>query len=325
MSRAMLLSVVLVFFVLLALPVCSLPVSHLHRDGRRNRRILDPAFHPEHGRIISPRHLVLKVDCPDCPLGDLVSDDDWNQKDATLIYDLVIPERISQQVLWKAPEPRQPGVHTNFYPPGPFIGATPFTRGVNVVGPPSLTVDDYLAGDSNYVPLEVPGIVGAVSIPNRFGWNITRVSYINGLCYANGPGQQDLTNVPVAFVYLLHRPNEQMEIIWWELQDVNEFRVDTSVPKMPPLLDRKLLHDNRAWLQPQCDCRNLSDQMARWLVFGVLAVVMLIVGAYFEGRVVQGRDQGGCCDCEIGKSDLDSCTDSDSVDEELEERLERHP
>ncbi|KAK8232729.1 hypothetical protein HDK77DRAFT_485146 [Phyllosticta capitalensis] len=175
------------------------------------------------------------------------------------IYDLVIPERISQQVLWKTQEPRQPGVHTNFYPPGPFIGATPFTRGVNVVGPPSLTVDDYLAGDSNYVPLEVPGIVGAVSIPNRFGWNITRVSYINGLCYANGPGQQDLTNVPVAFVYLLHRPNEQMEIIWWELQDVNEFRVDTSVPKMPPLLDRKLLHDNRAWLQPQCDSKTKAN------------------------------------------------------------------
>ncbi|KAK7518432.1 uncharacterized protein IWZ02DRAFT_483381 [Phyllosticta citriasiana] len=337
----MLQSFVIVLFPFFVPSVRSLPVCLSSRHVRGPRRTPDPDFNPGLGSIVGSDRLVLKVNCPNCPLDEAVDGDKWNTNDTALvqrtplrftfaadqwqIYDLIVSVKASQEFRWHVARPQKPGNYAILYPPGPLIGDTPFTPSVNIIGPSSLTVDKYLFGDANYFPVEVPGMVKAISIPNRFDWNITQVSYINGLCFANGPDPGNIINIPVALVYLLHHADLQTEIVWWELQDVNDFRTETSEPKMPPLLERKLFHDNRAWLQPQCDCKTLSDQMARWLVFGALVIVLLVAGAIFERRVVQRGGQISLCDSDEEKIEFSSNIDDEGIDEELEERLERHP
>ncbi|KAK8159682.1 hypothetical protein IWX90DRAFT_307838 [Phyllosticta citrichinensis] len=338
-TRVMLQSIVVVLFILFVPSVLSLPFCSSSRNVRRPRRILDSAFDSEHGRVDDPHRLFLKLDCPNCPLDGVVDSDKWNINDTTLvrsfqlrstftpdlcqIYDLIVSDKASEELQWNVERPQEPCIHAGLYPPEPLVGAIPFNPSVNFIGPSSLTVDKYLIGDANSTPLEVPVITETVSIPNRFNWNITRVSYINGLCFANGPDSTDLINIPVALVYLLHQANRKAEIVWWELQDVKDFRAETSDPRMPPLLDRRL--SRGAWLQPQCDCTTLSDQMARWLLFGALVIALLIAGAIFESRVVQRGSRSSLCNCEQDKLGSSSGSDEESIDEELEERLERHP
>lgn len=317
----MLPSLAIVLPILFVPSVFSLPFCLLSRNVRRPRGILDSAFDSEHGRAGDPHRLVLKLDCPNCPLDGVVDSDKWNIDDTTLIYHLVVSGEASEELQWNVERPQEPGIHARFYLPEPLAGATPFAPRISIIGPSSLTVDKYLIGDTSSAPFEIPVITEAVGIPNRFNWDITRVS----LSFANGPDSTDLINIPVALVYLLHHANRKAEIVWWEVQDVNDFRAETLDPKMPQLLDRKLSHDDPAWLQPQCDCITLSDQMARWLVFGALVIALLIAGAIFERKIVQRGGRSSLCSCQEEKLGSTCDSDDESVDEELEERLERHP
>ncbi|KAK7539622.1 uncharacterized protein J3D65DRAFT_286639 [Phyllosticta citribraziliensis] len=321
----MLRSIVVVLFILFVPSVLSLPFCFSSRSVRKPRKILDSAFDSEHGRVDDPHRLILKLDCPNYPLDRVADSDKWATNDATLIYDLIVFDKATGELRWSVERPQEPGIHAGFHSPGPLVGANPFNPSVNIIGPSSLTVEEYLIGDANAIPLDVPVVTETVSIPNRFNWNITRVSFINGLCFANGPDSTDPINIPVVLAYLLHHANRKAEIVWWELQDVNDFRAETSDPKMPPLLDRRLSHDYRAWLQPQCDCTTLSDQMARWLVFGALVIALLIAGAIFESWVVQTGGRSNVCNCKEEQLGSSSETDEGNIDEELEERLERHP
>ncbi|GME42691.1 hypothetical protein GTA08_BOTSDO03921 [Neofusicoccum parvum] len=78
-----------------------------------------------------------------------------------------------------------------------------------------------------------------VGIANSHRWNITRVSYVNGLAYT-GPGQE-ISNVSVALIYLLQNGTQPVELVWWEIQDIHAYHSDTSDPQLPIGLERKIL------------------------------------------------------------------------------------
>ncbi|EKG15715.1 hypothetical protein MPH_07150 [Macrophomina phaseolina MS6] len=201
---------------------------------------LDPKTAPAHGRIINSTRLVLQVHCKDCPVFDFGVSKTWKGNDAALIYDIGIVDPVRGSLAWTPTDPNDPDRRIPFYPPADFGSLSPFARGINLVARPSITVSEYIDGTvETTTSLRVPGALADVGIANPHRWNITRVSYVNGLAYT-GPGHE-ISDVPVALIYLLQNGAQSFEIVWWEIQDIHEYHKDTSDPQIPVDLERKLL------------------------------------------------------------------------------------
>ncbi|KAF4546433.1 uncharacterized protein LTHEOB_4430 [Lasiodiplodia theobromae] len=267
-------------------------------DGHRAPpcKKLDPTNAAGSGSILNSTRLVLTLECTDCPVFDIGIEKSWKSNDATLIYDLTMSDTRAGNLVWTHADPVDIDRRIPFFPPVDFGSLSPFQRGLNLLAPPSTTVSEYLDGAVESVtPLRVPGAATSIGIANPHRWNISRISYINGLAYT-GPGKE-IFDIAVVLVYLFQNGTQPVEIVWWEIQDIDDYHKDTSEPQLPTGLELKLLGVEES------DYRQQEEEI--FITLGVAALCVLLA------RLVAG------CFCGDGFYEYDLLEkDEREVDEE---------
>ncbi|KAF4308152.1 hypothetical protein GTA08_BOTSDO03921 [Botryosphaeria dothidea] len=265
-------------------------------------RMLDPKNASTHGRIINSTRLVVQVECRACPVFDLGASKSWKGNTAALIYDIMLVNPAEGTLAWTPTDPSDPDRRIPFYPPADFGSLSPFARGINLVAPPSITVSEYLDGTiQSTEPFRVPGAVADVGIANGHHWNITRISYVNGLAYT-GPGQE-IFDVSVALIYLFQNGSRPFEIVWWEIQDIHDYHGDTSDPQIPVGLEYKLLglEDIDEGEEDNTDEPLFKEpRKPQWIRFAVITFGVVIACV-----VVARRTAHLICPDDYGVHDLD--------------------
>ncbi|KAL8827695.1 MAG: hypothetical protein Q9170_006912 [Blastenia crenularia] len=237
-------------------------------------RTLDESTDPDHGRIIDPSHAVLKLDCPGCP----VYNETWDTNATALIYDLRITNTTSP-----------PSVKLNsgpFFPAGNNLGFTPMTRHIALPIPYSESIDDYLASPSEHESTEMAAIIATEPVPNRYNWNVTRIQCIS---FGYGTFDNHGMNTSIANLYLLTPKSSQMEIVWWEIENMAVAHSRSrTVPIMPKKLEEKLLHGAQ-----RSGSRNRGLSMTMTLVIvGVVVCAVTGAAAWVSTRYQNGSKRG---------------------------------
>ena len=149
---------------------------------------LDPLNDTSHGRILSKEWIVLRLDCPGCP----VYNPNWDTNATALVSDhlsvfAVSSADINNQMYdfqidpyYSHPshhnDPPSPAILLNnftFYPPGPSLGWTGLTAHKTQPVPWTTTINDYLTRPSRYDEADLVGSIEALKVPNTHGWNLT--------------------------------------------------------------------------------------------------------------------------------------------------------
>lgn len=140
-----------------------------------------------------------------------------------------------------------------FWPPGPEIGWTPFTDNIYLPVDPETSIETYVSRYDDLLDswIDSFGIVDSYQLENEHGWNITRLTLVQGPVYAKppGPGLPE-NNISVGAIYLMETDERPYEFVWWEMVPFtwaigweHNYTFWFNNLDVPPALEKKLLED----------------------------------------------------------------------------------
>ncbi|KAL8719241.1 MAG: hypothetical protein Q9225_003726 [Loekoesia sp. 1 TL-2023] len=173
-----------------------------------------------------------------------------------------------------------------FFPAGNNLGFTPMTEHIILPVPYSTSIDDYLASPDKYETTEMVAIIENESVPNHHNWNITHIQCIN---FGYGTFDNRYMNISIANLYLLTPRHSQMEIVWWEIENmVLAYSHNRTGPVMPKKLEEKLLHSSHCH---DSKYRGLGLPVTL-LIVGVAVCAMTGTAAWVSTRYQNGSQRG---------------------------------